>query len=237
MEEKNNQIFKIEKEILYEEKKILAEIKQEEGIIKRMIRNIWVVTGIVVLIVVGGFGAVMYWNISSSRVAIDKAEISAPIIELAPQNSGILQEVFMHEGDEVLANAPVAQVGNELVKAKVDGVIISVKNDVGKIFNRGEAVVTMIDPNNLRVEVRIEEDKGLKDIHVGERAVFTVDAFGSKEYEGVVDEVSSTSLESGVVFTISDKRAVKEFVVKVRFDRDLYSELKNGMSAKIWIYK
>ncbi|MBU6414726.1 HlyD family efflux transporter periplasmic adaptor subunit [Patescibacteria group bacterium] len=237
MEEKNNQILNAEKKILYEEKKILAEIKHEEGVIKRMVRNVWVATGIAVFIIVGGFAGVAYWNVSNSRVAIDKAEISAPIIELAPQNSGILQEVFVREGDEVPANASVAQVGNELVKTKVDGVVISVKNDIGKIFNRGEAVVTMIDPTDLRVEARIEEDKGLKDIHVGERAVFTADAFGSKEYEGVVDEVSPTSLESGVVFTISDKRAVKEFVVKVRFDRDLYPELKNGMSAKIWIYK
>jgi len=64
-----------------------------------------------------------------------------------------------------------------------------------------------------------------------------VDAFGSKTYKGVVDEVSPTSNQSDVVFNISDQRPTNQFEVKVRFDPTLYPELKNGMSAKIWVYK
>jgi multidrug resistance efflux pump len=77
----------------------------------------------------------------------------------------------------------------------------------------------------------------LKNIQIGQSAIFKVDAFGGKKYYGVVDEISDTSRQSGIVFNISDKREVREFDVKVRFDVDNYSELKNGMSAKIWIYK
>ena len=67
--------------------------------------------------------------------------------------------------------------------------------------------------------------------------MFKVDAFGSKKYYGVVDEISPTSKESGIAFNISDKRETKEFNISVRFDNAAYNELKNGMSAKIWIYK
>jgi len=45
------------------------------------------------------------------------------------------------------------------------------------------------------------------------------------------------SREGDVVFNISDKREVKQFDVKVRFDISKYPELKNGMSAKMWIKK
>jgi multidrug resistance efflux pump len=74
-------------------------------------------------------------------------------------------------------------------------------------------------------------------VQVGDAATFTVDAFGSKVYKGVVDEVSQTSNQSDVVFNISDQRPTNQFAVKVRFDPTLYPELKNGMSAKIWVYK
>ncbi len=71
---------------------------------------------------------------------------------------------------------------------------------------------------------------------VGDPAAFTVDAFGSNRYQGIVDEVSPTSRASDVVFDISSQRPTNEFDVKVRFDPTKYPELKNGMSARIWVY-
>jgi len=68
-------------------------------------------------------------------------------------------------------------------------------------------------------------------------ASFTVDAFGSKKFFGIVDEISPISDQSGIVFNISDKREVKQFDIKVRFDIKAYPQLKEGMSAKIIIYK
>ena len=44
------------------------------------------------------------------------------------------------------------------------------------------------------------------------------------------------SNESGVVFNISDKREIKKFDIKVRFDVNEYKIFKQGMSAKIKIY-
>jgi len=39
------------------------------------------------------------------------------------------------------------------------------------------------------------------------------------------------------VFSISDKRESREFEVKALFDSQAYPELKNGMSARMWIEK
>jgi multidrug resistance efflux pump len=148
-----------------------------------------------------------------------------------------LEEVFVNEGDKVSANQSIARVGDEIIKAKSDGIVVAINENIGTSFNPGQAVASMIDPSDLRVVGHIEEDKGLANIQIGQPVVFTVDAFGSKKYYGVVDEISDTSRESGIVFNISDKREVKQFDVKVRFDVNKYSELKNGMSAKVWIYK
>lgn len=200
-------------------------------------KKTWIITIVASLLIVGGASGFLYWKISSGRVYTDSASISAPTINLAPENSDVLEEMFVHEGDLVGANTVIARVGNELIKTKVVGIIATTNDTVGKLINRGETVATMYQPSELRVDGRIDEDKGLKDIRVGQRAVFTVDAFGSKQYEGIVDEISPASRQGDVVFNISDKREVQQFDVKIRFNTDKYPELKNGMSAKLWIYK
>lgn len=203
---------------------------------KNVLQNKWVQSaGLIaaVLIIAGGF---LYWQSSSTRVGIDNSLVSAPTIALAPTTAGTLNQIYVNAGDIVPANKVVAQVGNELIKTKVAGLIVSEQNDTGKIFTPGQAVVNMIDPSELRVVGTIEENKGLSKIQVGQKATFTVDAFGSKQYTGIVDEVSPTANQSSVVFNISDQRATQDFDVKVRFNPSDYPELKNGMSAKLTIF-
>jgi len=190
-----------------------------------------------VFIIVGGLAGLAYWNVSSKIVYIDQSVISAPLINLAPQTSGVLRNVFVKEGDEVGANMPVAQVGDEVIKSSVAGEIVSVNNNIGAIVNPGETVVAMINRDDLRVVGHLEENKGLADVSVGNTAKFTVDAFGSKEFYGIVDEVSPTSRSSDVVFDISSQRPTNEFDVKIAFDPQKYPELSNGMSARIWVFK
>lgn len=229
-------VLQKEEEILAEEKEILAEIKAEERSISRLVQSVWFASAVVVVVILGVAGGAYYLMNASTRISIDKAEVSAPLIPLSPQNAGELKNILVHEGDEVRADTVVAQVGNELIKTQTSGRIVLVNSNIGKLFNRGESVVQMVQSDQLRVEARVAEDKGLKDIVVGQRAVFTVDAYGSKEYEGIVDEVSPAPLEAGVAFNISDKRTTKEYVVKIRFDLTRYPELSYGMSARAWVY-
>ena len=187
--------------------------------------------------IIAGIVAGMYIFLARNQVYVEKSQIVSPIIDLSAQNGGKLEKMYVSPGDTVSENQVVAQVGQELIKTKDSGIIISTENDMGKIFLPSEAVVSMIKPDDLRVIAQVEEDKGLSEIKVGQRAFFTVDAFGSKKFDGIVDEVSPTSRQSDVVFNISSQRQVSEFNVKIRFDVNKYPELKNGMSAKSWIYK
>jgi multidrug resistance efflux pump len=199
-------------------------------------RQIWIRTGILVVAILAVAGGIIYWLQTSQSVYIDSSSIKAPLINLAPSAPGILQEVYVHEGDEVNANTPVARVDNELVKSKVSGVIVSVPETIGAQVSPSQAVVTMIDPTQLRVVGEVDENKGLDKIKIGEPVTFTVDAFGSQQFSGVIDEVAPTSNASGVVFNISSARETQQFDVKARFDATKYPQLKNGMSARMWVY-
>ncbi|MCX6719913.1 MAG: HlyD family efflux transporter periplasmic adaptor subunit [Candidatus Staskawiczbacteria bacterium] len=200
-------------------------------------RNKIIIASSVIIIILASVGGLIYWNIVSARIYIENASVSAPVINLVPVVGGTLQEVYVNVGDLVSMSAPVARVGSELIKAKSDGQILSVSTSKGAGFGPGQAVATMINPNDLRVVGQAQEDKGLSQIKVGQTVIFTVDAFGGKQYSGIVDEISPTSNVGDIVFNISGTRQEMDFNVKVRFDKAQYLELKNGMSAKLWIYK
>ncbi len=189
--------------------------------------------GVFILILAG----IASYLISSNReIAITSSTISAPLITLSPTIGGRLNAVYVNPGDYVNADAPVALVGTEVVNAKVAGLIVDTSDTVGAEVAPGTPVVTEIDPSQLRVVGKIDENKGLAQVAVGDPVLFTVDAYGSRLFKGVVDEVAPTSNQSGIVFDISNQRQVQQFDVKARFDTSAYPFLKNGMSARMYVY-
>lgn len=193
--------------------------------------------GIVAALIICAGALAGYLLLTAHRVFIDEARVSAPIVALSPTSPGRLNAIYVHVGDQVDANAPLFLVGTEVVTSKLPGLVVSVNNIIGAQVGPGTAVVSIIHPGDLRVVGKVDENKGLSQIAVGDPVAFTADAFGSRTYRGVVDEVAPTSNESDIVFSISDKRQEQTFNVKVRYDVARYPELRNGMSARLWIYQ
>lgn len=200
-------------------------------------RRVLAIAAFLVVVVGGGIAALAYLTVSSRMVYIEKARIEAPVVNLAPIAQGTLRALNVSAGQVVPPQAVVAQVGVELIKSTQGGLVLATHGDVGKLVNPGETVVEMIDPAQLRVVGQLQEDKGLADVHVGQVAKFTVDAFGSETFTGVVEEISPTASTGDVVFSISDKRQERDFNVKIKYDTTALVQFKQGMSAKIWVYK
>ncbi|MHB8710107.1 MAG: HlyD family secretion protein [Minisyncoccota bacterium] len=200
------------------------------------LRRRLMIFGSVGLIIIAAAGIAAYFMLSNNEISIDTASISAPLINLSPTESGRLNAVYANEGDTLPANAPVALVGMEVIKTKVAGLIVQVNDTIGAQVASGQTIAEIIDPSQLRVVGRIDENKGLAQIQVGDPVSFTVDAFGGETFTGIVDEIAPTSNQSGIVFNISSQRETQQFDIKARFDTSAYPLLKNGMSARMWIY-
>jgi multidrug resistance efflux pump len=179
----------------------------------------------------------MIWLDIQSKIYIEKSEIWAPIISLAPKNIGEIDDIYVKEGDTVMDGQNLIKVGGQIITAKTSGIITWVGNTPGQLANSQTVVIKMIDPQRLRVVGHIQEDKGLSDIRIGQKVIFTVDAFGSKQYYGTIETIGTSARQSSVVFSISDKREEQEFDITASFDVNAYPELKNGMSAKMWVIK
>jgi multidrug resistance efflux pump len=210
------------------------------SLIARVRGNPWLLGGLIVLVLLAATGGLLYWNDLQSTVYVENSQITAPVISINPTSPGIITDLYVSVGDQVRKDQVLAKVGDQVLVAKTSGVITGVENTPGQLVNPSldpSPVITMIDPRELRVVGRVQEDKGLKDIAPGQHVVFTVDAFPSSQYLGVVEKVAPSSRTGDIVFSISDKRQEQEFEARVSYDVTAYPELKNGMSAKMWISK
>ena len=218
------------------------EAKPKKNVLQKIKKSPTLMGVIALAVLVGAVYGLQYWQTQESQIYIEKSSISAPIISLSPAVSPmvtvILDKVYVTEGDRVTKNKVLASLSDgSYIRSGTDGIVISVLNTPGQVVGSSTPVVKVIDPKELRVVGQVEEDKSFKDIKVGQKVMFTVDAFGAKEYQGVVDSISPTARSSDIVFSISDKRAEQMFDVSVKYDIYAYPELLNGMSAKMWIYK
>lgn len=208
-----------------------------DGIASKLRANPRLFHLLVLIMVAVAFAAGAYWVDEGNKIYIEKAEISAPIISISPSAPGTIEKVYVEEGDAVLPNHRLALIGGKELRAMTKGIVVAVKDAPGQLATAQDAIVKIVDPRKLRVVGRVAENKGLSDIKPGQKVAFTVDAYGARQYEGVVEKIAETARQTDVVFSISDKRETREFEITAYFDYMSYPELKNGMSAKMWIYK
>lgn len=237
MKTKESEFVKIKKGIAKEEVLLGKEFKKEEKGALWFFKSHTFRIAIAIIIFIILIASIIFLATQQGKIYIENSEILAPVITLSSANPGILEKVFVKEGDQIADTMIVAQVSGNPVRAEADGLAIQVMNAPGELVNSQTPIVEMIEPQEMRVIGHIEENKGLSDIKIGQRVVFTVDAFGSKTYGGIVDSISQSPTLQDIVFSISDKRQERQFDVKVKFDVDAYPELRQGMSAKMWIYK
>lgn len=203
---------------------------------KNHLKTPWVQSTIAITVIFGTLTLFLLWLSVRNTILIENSFLNAPIANISPTIPGMLNALYVKEGDTVTANSQIALIGSEILYTKNGGIISSAPEVLGSFYAPGQTVISVVDNSQMKVIGSVDETKGLKNITPGERATFTVDAYPGKTYNGIVDEVSPVSVDTGVVFSISDNRPVKKFNIKVRFDDSKYPELKSGMSAKITVY-
>jgi len=210
----------------------MEENKNKQNIFKKP----WVQSLTSFVVIFGALAVFLFWQTNKNTILIENSDLEAPIINLTPSSPGVLNALYVKEGDNVLANTQVALIGSQIISTKVSGIVASAPLVLGSYFSPGQTVVSIVNTEEMKVVGQIDETKGLSSLNAGQRATFTVDTFPGKTYEGVVDQISPISNDNGIIFSISDTRPVKKFSVKVRFNVSDYPELKSGMSAKITVY-
>lgn len=171
--------------------------------------------------------------------------------DVSPAANGIVQEVFVEKGDTVekgdrlfsmIANisaenvkgADTASLVNVVnnnsmnVEAPVSGTVLSVDIKSEDPIASGTTVITIVNSDNLCVNVPINENK-ISKIKTGQPVKITGTAFGNHSYSGKVSSIDSIAKQ---VVTTTGKETAVDVMVSIENPNQL---IKQGYTAKCTI--
>ena len=137
-------------------------------------------------------------------------------------------------------NVEQAQKAADLAKANLDkakvlspvsGIASSVNVEKGEMVSPGASLVTILDLNDLWVEVYVPE-KYLDRVNVGDEAFITITPAPDRVFKGKVTYIASEAQFTPEKASTEEERADSVFKVRVRIMEEL-SKFKPGMSAEV----
>jgi multidrug resistance efflux pump len=191
---------------------------------------------IILLLVFIGLTLVFYLLKTNDRVFIENSLVQAPITSISADTPGKLMKNLVFEGDSVKKGDALAIVGTDTLKSYTDGQVIKVNQQIGSIVNTQTSVVQTINLNDIKIVGTIDENKGLDKIKIGQAVSFTIDTYPGKTFWGYVNEIAPSAKQTSLAFSISSERPTQQFEVFVKYDAHKYPEIKNGMSAKMYVF-
>ncbi|MDO8548580.1 MAG: efflux RND transporter periplasmic adaptor subunit [Ignavibacteria bacterium] len=155
--------------------------------------------------------------------------------ELEAANSNYLSTKALYEGAEanVLQNKAslreiIEQVNKTTIYSPIDGVVTKLNVEFGERvlgsgFSQGTDIMTVSDLRNIEATVEVDENDVVL-ISVNDTARIKVDAFGDKEFKGLVTQIGNSAITSG----LGTQEQVVNFEVIIKLiDHD--DALRQGM--------
>lgn len=165
-----------------------------------------------------------------------KAKLEASTANLKLIQSGVKEETLqvlrsnIAQGEKAVRIAQ-ANLDKARVTSPVSGVAASVNVERGEMVNTGASLVTIIDLNNLWVEVYVPE-KYLDRIAIGDQALISITPFPDKEFKGQVTYIASEAEFTPENANTAEERAAAVFKVRVKV-MEAVEKFKPGMSAEV----
>lgn len=182
---------------------------------------------------------------ADARIGGAKAALEAT--QTAPQQVAITRSNAQSALARVeQAQAAVAQAQLNLeytqVKAAIDGTVSERKVEVGQYVQPGQPLLAIVPLSDVWVTANFKESQ-LKNMHPGQRAFVSVDAYGGREYEGHVDSIAAAT---GAKFSLLPPenatgnyvKVVQRVPVKIVIDKgmDAQHPLRPGLSVEATVF-
>ncbi|MBD0296151.1 MAG: efflux RND transporter periplasmic adaptor subunit [Flavisolibacter sp.] len=119
-------------------------------------------------------------------------------------------------------------LGRTTLTAPMDGVISSLnvkkgERVAGNSFNVGTEMMRVADMSALEVRVDVGENDIVK-VNIGDSADVEVDAYNNRKFKGVVTQIASSTIISGIV-QAATTNDVTNYEVRIRIDPASYADL------------
>jgi membrane fusion protein (multidrug efflux system) len=188
--------------------------------------------------------AVAQARTGQSQAELQQAQAEAQGAKTAPQRVVITQaEAQSAEARVQLAKAALDQARLNLeyatVKAPVTGIVSRKSVETGQVVQPGQLLMAIVPQEDVWVTANFKETQ-LAEMHPGQSATVSVDAFGGRVFNAHVDSIASAT---GAKFSLLPPenatgnyvKVVQRIPVKLVFDRgqDAEQQLRPGMSTVV----
>ena len=156
-------------------------------------RFIPVVVVVAALVTYGAY--TLYQTFRQNPEQIVSGTIEAEEIHLGVATGGIVQEVFVEEGDAVREDDLLAQVDSvsggsaDRIRSPIDGVVLLRAAEPGEVTTAGGALLVVANLDEMTLTIYLPEDQYGK-VYLGEEVPITVDSFPDRVYTGKVVHIS-----------------------------------------------
>jgi HlyD family secretion protein len=117
------------------------------------------------------------------------------------------------------------------IQAPVDGLVSQIYRDQNETVDIGTPILTIVDPQRLRVQAEVEETD-LGQVKTGQAAIVAAEAFGDRLYRGKVTQVFST-VEKKQQRTFDPMASFDINTQKIYISLDNYTGLVHGMTVNV----
>ncbi|NPV89279.1 MAG: HlyD family secretion protein [Firmicutes bacterium] len=192
-----------------------------------------------------------YWYMGTYYVRTDDARVDGTIVNVSPQITGRISEIYVAEGDTVKEGALIArQVDYSLsqgvnldmavIKSPINGTVIKKIGNVGEVGTPGQPIVMVTDLGNVYITADVEETEVSK-IRPGQPVDFTVDAFPRVKFTGQVSSVVNATVSTFSLLSSQNTggnftKVVQRVSVKISINDAKGCRLMPGMNSTVKIH-
>ena len=180
---------------------------------------------------------------SQSQAELQQAEAEAQGARTAPQQIVITRAQAQSADARIqLAKAALAQARLNLeyttIKSPVAGIISKKSVESGQVIQGGQPLMAIVPEQDIWVTANFKETQ-LADMHPGQPASVTVDAYGGKNFKAHVDSIASAT---GARFSLLPPenatgnyvKVVQRVPIKIVFDQgEQLDQLRPGLSVTV----
>ncbi|MBE2237615.1 MAG: efflux RND transporter periplasmic adaptor subunit [Caldilineaceae bacterium] len=178
--------------------------------------------------------------LSKDGALVVSGSIEATEVKIASEFGGRVEEVYVSEGQRVMANDVVLSVklnnatrssSRERVLALIDGVVLYRSVEPGEVAAPGAPLIIVGDLDHMTLTVYVPEDR-YGQIMLGESYPVTVDSFPTEVFTGTVSHIADRAEFTPRNVQTTDSRRTTVFAIKLELAPS-EGKLKPGMPADV----
>jgi membrane fusion protein, multidrug efflux system len=185
-------------------------------------------------------------RVAQAEARIKEARANRQATQTAPQQMAISRSNAQTSSARAkLAQAALAQAELNMeytqIKAPIDGLVSQRKVELGQYVQIGQPLMALVPLHNVWVTANFKENQ-LKNMHPGQKAIVTVDAYGGRRFEGRIDSIAAAT---GARFSLLPPenatgnyvKVVQRIPVKIIIDKgqDDAHPLRPGLSVGVTV--